>query len=199
MRKIKTLIFVPLLLSGYIQAEELQKPRIIETRPVAYPADAKKAGHQGTVVVEVKILANDTIATPVVKTSSRSPILDQAAIATVQQTKFAHGTDSDGNPADTTIAIPVKFRKDSSVDLNEKLCDDFVVDYQWFAQTYPELKPQKMTIYSLTLGLLVMQKNNIDEKLTLAKNYDKAFLKTYADCETNLTSKFMPTLLGNIK
>jgi protein TonB len=188
-----------ILFSNYLYAAEAQKPRIVEVFPLDYPADAKKLGHQGTVVVEVKILTNDTISTPVIKKSSRSPILDQAAITTIQQTKFAHGTDNDGNPIDTTVAIPVDFRKDSSADLNEKYCDDFVVDYQWFIQTFPELKPSNMTVYKLTLGLLVMQKNSTDEKLKLAKDYDKTFQKTYTDCESNRLLKFMPTLLGNLK
>jgi hypothetical protein len=56
-----------ILFSNYLYAAEAQKPRIVEVFPLDYPADAKKLGHQGTVVVEVKILTNDTISTPVIK------------------------------------------------------------------------------------------------------------------------------------
>lgn len=187
-----------MLSSGLTHATEIQKPRMVESKPLEYPEDAKKLGHQGTVVVQFTVLSNDTISTPTIKTSSRSSILDQAAISFVQQIKFAHGTDDQGNATDTAVALPVSFRKDASSDLSEKTCADFVIDYQWFTQTFPEQSVKDMTVYQLTLGLLVLQKSTTDEKLKLARNFGMSFQKTYSDCDSNRDLKFMQTLLGNL-
>jgi TonB family protein len=192
-------MLLALLLSAHACAAEPQKPKMVDSKPLEYPEDAKRSGHQGTVVVEVTILANDTISAPVVKISSRSAILDQAAVLFIQRAKYTHGTDEQGNAIDIAVAIPVNFRKDSSADLKEKTCDDFVVDYQWFTKTFPELNVGEMTIYKLTLGLMVLQKTSTDEKLRLARNFGIAFQKTYADCGANRAGKFLPTLLGNIQ
>ncbi|MGX8883493.1 energy transducer TonB [Methylovorus sp. SPW-M1] len=180
-------------------AAEIKKPEMVESPPFIYPVEAYQAGHQGLVLVEVRILANDTIETPTIKKSSRSEILDKAAITLVEQSKFLHGSDKDGKPADLVVVVPVEFNKDSSANLNIKTCADYVADYQWFTQTFPESKLSDMRLYKLTLGLLTVRMANVDDLLRLSKSYTRIYQKTYADCYDNRDQMFMTTLKDNMK
>lgn len=181
------------------QSAEIKRPQMVESPPFSYPVEAYQAGHQGQVLVEVRVLENDTIDTPVIKKSSRSEILDNAAITLVQQSKFLHGSDVDGKPADMVVIVPVDFSKDSSANLNAKTCADYVADYQWFTQTFPESKLSEMRLYKLTLGLFTMRMSNVDDILRLGKSYTRIYQKTYGDCFDNRDHMFMNTLKDNMK
>ncbi|MCB5258360.1 MAG: energy transducer TonB [Candidatus Cloacimonadaceae bacterium] len=77
----------------------------------AYPEFARKAGIQGTVVLEVDVYKDGTVGNiRVIRSVQPGPGgLDEAAIEAVRKIRFQPGKSS-GNPVDTTVIIPIEFK-----------------------------------------------------------------------------------------
>ncbi|MCF8240634.1 MAG: energy transducer TonB [Melioribacteraceae bacterium] len=75
---------------------------------VIYPEEAKKAGIEGKVFLNVFINEEGNVDKLVILKSSH-PALDSAAIEAVSKVKFTPGK-KDGIPVKTQIAIPIKFQ-----------------------------------------------------------------------------------------
>jgi protein TonB len=88
-------------------AKTIREPRLVSaTRPV-YPAVARQASTQGTVVVTAMVDAKGTITD--VKAVSGPAALRQAAIDSVKQWKYSPAL-IDGKPASAQITVDVQFR-----------------------------------------------------------------------------------------
>lgn len=76
-----------------------------------YPDFAKRAGVQGTVMLEVDVYKDGTVGNiKVLRSVQGGPGgLDEAAINAVRNIRFQPGKSS-GNPVDTTVNIPVEFK-----------------------------------------------------------------------------------------
>jgi TonB family protein len=83
------------------RAESLVQP--------AYPEDARKAGVEGTSIVDVTIGANGVMTRCSIAVSSGNAALDEAALQAVHVSKFAAGT-KDGRPVEMTIKVPFRFK-----------------------------------------------------------------------------------------
>ncbi len=85
-------------------------PVVIGSISPVYPDFARKAGVQGTVILEVEVYSDGVIGDIRVKKSVQSGPggLDEAAIAAVRKVKFQPGRSS-GRPVDTLLIIPVEF------------------------------------------------------------------------------------------
>ncbi|HOR02465.1 MAG TPA: TonB family protein [Candidatus Syntrophosphaera sp.] len=77
----------------------------------AYPAFAKKAGVQGTVVLEVEVYKDGRVGNVEVRKSVQSGTggLDEAAIAAVKAARFQPGK-MNGNPVNTLVILDVEFK-----------------------------------------------------------------------------------------
>ena len=74
-----------------------------------YPAAARSAGQQGTVVVHIDINANGRVASASVASSSGYPLLDNAAVNAVYSWSFSPATDPYGTPLPYSGNIPVEY------------------------------------------------------------------------------------------
>ncbi len=76
-----------------------------------YPDFARKAGVQGTVILEVEVYRDGSVRNIVVKKSIQAGPggLDEAAITAVRAVRFQPGK-SGGNPVDTKVILPVEFK-----------------------------------------------------------------------------------------
>ncbi len=74
-----------------------------------YPEDARKAGIEGTAVVEVTISEDGAVLACSLATSSGNDLLDAAAMGAAQSSKFAPGK-KDGKPAVMKIKVPFQFK-----------------------------------------------------------------------------------------
>jgi TonB family protein len=83
------------------KAESLVQP--------AYPEEARKAGVEGTAIVEVTVGADGTVLGCSLATSSGNALMDAAAVAAAQASKFAPGT-KDGKPVVTKARMPIRFK-----------------------------------------------------------------------------------------
>lgn len=74
-----------------------------------YPAQARRLGEEGRVVLRVQVSPQGLAEQLEVQTSSGSPRLDGAAIATVRQWKFVAARRGD-QPVSSWVSVPVLFR-----------------------------------------------------------------------------------------
>ena len=83
------------------KAESLVQP--------AYPEEARKAGVEGTSIVEVTIGADGVMRRCSLVVSSGNAQLDEAALQAVHASKFAPGT-KDGKPVEMKVKVPFRFK-----------------------------------------------------------------------------------------
>lgn len=78
-------------------------------QPPKYPDIARKRGEEGTVLVEATVAADGHVLAVVVKASSGSAVLDDAACKAVRNARFTPARVGD-TPAEGHVAVPIKFR-----------------------------------------------------------------------------------------
>ena len=77
----------------------------------AYPEEARKAGAEGTAMVEVAVGADGTVLGCSLTVSSGNTLLDDAAVGAAQSSKFGPGT-IDGKPVEMKVRVPFRFKLD---------------------------------------------------------------------------------------
>ena len=75
----------------------------------AYPEEARKAGAQGTAMVEVTVGADGVVLGCSLTASSGNTLLDDAAVGAAQSSKFGPGT-TDGKPVEMKVRVPFRFK-----------------------------------------------------------------------------------------
>ena len=85
-----------------------KEPKLIQKVAPQYPADAKKEGIEGTVVLEATIAKDGSVRETRVKQDA-DPRLVKAARAAVGQWRYEPVRDSDGKPVEATISTTVRF------------------------------------------------------------------------------------------
>lgn len=89
----------------YVYVEELPEA-VTKVTPV-YPDAARKAGVEGTVMVQALVLEDGTVGD--CRIVGSIPMLDEAAVAAVRQWRFKPALNK-GNPVAVWVAVPVKFK-----------------------------------------------------------------------------------------
>ncbi len=86
-------------------------PVIVGRLEPEYPAFARRAGLQGTVILEVEVYRDGSTGNIKVRRSLQAGPggLDEAAIAAVRKVRFQPGKSS-GRPVDTLVIVPIEFR-----------------------------------------------------------------------------------------
>ncbi|GEM_PF-2460151 len=163
-----------------------------------YPEEAKLLGHQGTAVVKVTVLTDGTLESATIHVSSRSKILDQAALETVKSWKFGPAIDKEGRPVDSSGGVKVTFYKDDPETFHLKTCSDVNIDVKYFKNTFPELRIEKMYLNSLAMILTWPKDQNAKRVMHVARAFSPSFSKSLADCEAHPEEKFLDLLIQNI-
>jgi TonB family protein len=86
-------------------------PQVANLVQPPYPEAARKAGVEGTSIVEVTIGADGAMVRCSLAASSGNSQLDEAALQAVHVSKFAAGT-RDGKPVEMKVKIPFRFKLD---------------------------------------------------------------------------------------
>jgi len=84
-------------------------PRAESLAQPTYPESARKAGIEGTAVVEVTISTDGTVLGCSLAKSSGNGLLDAAAIGAAQTSKYAPGL-KDGKPVVMKVKVPFRFK-----------------------------------------------------------------------------------------
>lgn len=119
------------------------------------PEAARAAGHFGKVRIVGIIGIDGRFSETTIATSSRSDILDTAALAAAQAAVFEPARDANGEPLAIRVVMPFEFSNAKSAGkgggaLRYK-CDQFARDYDWWFKTWPA--DEKDDFYYLVLGL----------------------------------------------
>jgi protein TonB len=80
-----------------------------EQVPPRYPSIARRRAWQGTVVLELSVRADGTVAAVKLRESSGYDVLDQEAIRVAREWRYEPGT-RDGKPVAEKLLQPVEFR-----------------------------------------------------------------------------------------
>jgi TonB family protein len=84
-------------------------PNALDLVQPAYPEEARKAGVEGTAMVEVTVGADGAVLGCSLATSSDNSLLDEAAVGAARSSKFAPGT-RDGKPVEMKVKVPFRFK-----------------------------------------------------------------------------------------
>ncbi|OGP58565.1 MAG: hypothetical protein A2162_08195 [Deltaproteobacteria bacterium RBG_13_52_11b] len=85
------------------------RPRYGENPKPVYPAEARKKGYQGEVILKAEILSTGRVGQVELKKSSGHEILDRSALAAVKQWKFIPAKEG-GDTIPVWVNIPVTFQ-----------------------------------------------------------------------------------------
>ena len=97
--------------TGGTGKRSLIPPSILSKVEPPYPQAARQASMEGTVLIKIEILANGRSGNITVARSSGHELLDEAAIATVEQWRFVPAKDRTSGQAITCYTtIPISFR-----------------------------------------------------------------------------------------
>jgi TonB family protein len=144
----------PMASARPIAADTPLRVREVSLRPTdeGYPSELAAKGVQGTTELVLKLGADGNPSDIVVQSTSRSPSLDQAAIAVARGLTFK--SKDPANPV-TRVIVPIEFLRDSLTTLPSKTCSEFNVDLGYFKTTFPELETRKMPVVDMTVGSYV--------------------------------------------
>ena len=105
------------------EGSSAQPARFTSNAPPKYPDDERRAGHEGTVKIKLRIDASGSIAAAEVSQSSGWPTLDEQALVAARKWTFTPAKKADGTPVESLIQVPITF--DASPD--EELADEMTV------------------------------------------------------------------------
>lgn len=93
--------------SGHFEGPRLNADYLHNPRP-DYPAQAKRMGWEGRVVLRVEVLANGSAGAVSIAKSSGHEILDEAALEAVRRWKFVPAK-RDGTAVNSSVNVPINF------------------------------------------------------------------------------------------
>lgn len=147
-------------------------------------------GIQGEMRIQVVVGADGVLREALIVVSSRSPELDNFALDLAKKMVYRPAKDKAGQPVTIKAAFPIELWKDSIVDgsLFEKRCDDFVLDADWFRQTFPEKRPDQMRSWLMLTGVIVAGRvARKAESLDITPD----FQTVYNECRKKPSRKFV--------
>lgn len=74
---------------------------------------ARRMGHEGQVVIRIKVSASGDVDSANVTRSSGYAVLDETALATVRRWRFRPAQQG-GHAVETTVNVPITFRLDKA-------------------------------------------------------------------------------------
>lgn len=165
------------------QAAVARRAMLLGPAERPYPPQARLEGHQGLVQLGLTIQENGQPTDIKLIQSSRSSVLDEAAMQAARTWRFLPTRDANGQTIATRVIQPVMYRKDSEDSLTSKKCSDLNTDLAWFKTAYAELPLSKMSVYDLSLNALLDESGPTSGKAEAIKaEYQQAFERALARC-----------------
>ena len=84
-----------------------KEPRILRKVNPVYPVEAKADGLEGTVLIEVRLAKDGTVAEA--RVTSGHPTLAEASLAAVRQWRYEPVLGPDGEPVEATLTVTIRF------------------------------------------------------------------------------------------
>lgn len=181
---------VLLLLPGVSVADGLARAaKVVTSTDIPIPAEAQAQGHYGTVRVAGVIDETGSVVNASISQSSRSPILDAAALSGVSDWKFTPALDSEGHPVSKKFQTDVDFDPLDMADFPSYTCRKVTVETDWYMQAFPEKGNNESRMYPLVLGMgAILGRAEIPSDPTKFKN---AWDKTISACRSSPRAIFI--------
>lgn len=169
--------------------------KLLKSVPPEYPAEAKKAGQQGRVLLKIQVLKNGAIGQLEVATSSGHSTLDEAALAAARQWQFTAATDEAGAAIDSTVQVPLTFQLDEGGGggdpkaeiqaLFKQPCAKVNAEVAAYRAATPDQPLRNMHTFKMTGGILLLSViggKNPDAWLKLNKQMPAIYDQVVIDC-----------------
>ena len=163
----------------------------VETPQPMYPPAARAAGHQGTVVIGVLVSERGELLQAKVQRSSRSPLLDQAALDAVRRWRFKPATDPLGQPIEAAASVPFVFRKDSAASLPRKRCAELTADLKRWRTLEPNAPLQQADVYPLAQQLALGGLSTAGSLKQTLEHFPQAFEQAAQRCAQQPKARVM--------
>ena len=95
-----------------------EPPTLVRYVPPAYPAEARAAGYEGTVLIRVTVGTKGKVTGAKVIQSDVTPAMDEAAIDAAKQFLFKPAK-LNGEPVEASMAVPIRFKLHGSGNAKE--------------------------------------------------------------------------------
>jgi TonB family protein len=152
------------------------------------------AGHTGRVTVETVVQPDGSKGPVTVIASSRSDLLDAAAIETIA------GATIRGRPEASRFQIVVEFLPSDIINMK---CDEFARQVRWSQSAWPEAGPKETGIYTMSVGLMAILASQdgagVEAMLRPAREMEGLWPRILADCERQPNRPYIQVLAGRFR
>lgn len=128
-----------------------------------YPDAERALGHHGRVEVRGLLGIDGRVRYATLSQSSRAPALDAIALASVEGSVYQPAKDANGNPIPTMLTTNRFFENYTSsegVGAAMYTCPQFVLDMDWYKQTWGEDQLNEHRFYLMIRGLSTIARMN---------------------------------------
>jgi TonB family protein len=133
----------------------MAKPPQLKIEPdYVRPNAALQAGEYGEVSLRIIVGEDGRVSEPTVVVSSRSALIDAAAMAATAGMRFTPAQDAAGTPIALPIRVSVEFPNITRAGIATYRCDQFARDVDWWQRTWPADKRDR--IRDTMAGLVVV-------------------------------------------
>lgn len=164
-------------------------PALLSEPDLSIPQDALLAGHHGTVVLRGTVGLDGVFSNIAVRESSRSEILDKAAIAEASNWRFSPALDAEGKPVAWTGNVPIGYDVSSGGGLWTYSCEPLVRDSDWSDATFGKEFRAKRRSYLLLSGMMFAAEYRAGAKKF--SPFETRWQATIDGCRARPKSKFM--------
>lgn len=181
---------IPLPLSV---VQTLARPMTVRHVQASYPEEARAAGHHGTVQVTVTIAPSGAIADVAVTATSKSPLLDAAALDAARRSTFRPAVGPGGEPTGGMLTLDYAF--DGRV-FSGYRCDQAARDFAWWTSVWPDRDdPMKRTIRQLVWAREFLEtKYGARASQRNLRLFEEGWAKALATCNAAPTAMFADAL-----
>lgn len=170
-------------------------PKILSEPDLSVPAAALQAGHHGTVILKGEIGVDGHLLNLVVQQSSRSEILDGAALAEASTWSFSPAVGSDGNPISYAATLPITYDSAAGGRLSSYSCVQLVRDSDWSDATFGQEFHTKRKAYLMLSGMVAAAL--IPEgKLDALPPFEERWRAAIGTCRKKPKMRVMEVILG---
>lgn len=177
------------------KAQVTVAPKLISEPSLSMPKEALVAGHYGTVVLRGTIGVDGMFSGLVVKESSRSEILDRAAITEATAWRFSPALDAAGKPIPWTGNVPISYDSAAGGGLHTYSCEQAVRDNTWSDATFGKDFRTKRKAYLLLSGMTVARAYS-EGALKNLPSFEVRLQTAIDACRTRPKTKFMDLFLS---
>ena len=163
--------------------------------------EAKRLGHHGVVVISGRVAEDGSFVDAEVSSSSRSELVDQAALDAARQYRYEAPIGLDGQPFSYKQGLSFELSQalgnSNSVleGMKEYSCRAFIAEYDWWLSANPEADPKDYRLRKILVGatfVLGLDRVRTGEGLkNMLAQFDRSWDKSIEACRQKPEREFL--------